>query len=55
MITFKLDGEEVQGEEGQYVLQIAEKYGIEIPTLCHHKALEPVGMCRLCTVRVSEG
>ncbi|UCD90216.1 MAG: FAD-dependent oxidoreductase [Desulfobacterales bacterium] len=55
MITFKLDGEEVQGEEGQYVLQIAEKYGIEIPTLCHHKALEPAGMCRLCTVRVSEG
>ncbi|UCG22547.1 MAG: (2Fe-2S)-binding protein, partial [Deltaproteobacteria bacterium] len=24
-------------------------------TLCHHKALEPAGLCRLCTVRVSKG
>ncbi|MCK4794828.1 MAG: (2Fe-2S)-binding protein, partial [Desulfobacteraceae bacterium] len=55
MITFKLNGKEVQGEEGQYVLQVAEKYGVEIPTLCHHKALEPAGMCRLCTVLVSQG
>jgi len=55
MITFKLNGKEVQGEEGQYVLQVAEKYGVEIPTLCHHPALEPAGMCRLCTVLVSEG
>jgi heterodisulfide reductase subunit A2 len=55
MITFKLDGKTVQGEEGQYVLQVAQKYGIEIPTLCHHKALEPAGMCRLCTVELFDG
>lgn len=55
MITFKLNGKTVQGEEGQYILQVARKYGIEIPTLCHHKALEPAGMCRLCTVEVFDG
>jgi heterodisulfide reductase subunit A2 len=55
MITFKLNGETVQGSEGQYILQVAEKYGVEIPTLCHHKALEPAGMCRLCTVEVFDG
>ena len=55
MITFKLNGEQVQGEEGQYILQVAEKYGVEIPTLCHHKALEPAGMCRLCTVELFDG
>jgi heterodisulfide reductase subunit A-like polyferredoxin len=55
MITFKLDGKDVQGEEGEYILQVAERYGIEIPTLCHHKALDPAGMCRLCTVLVSKG
>ncbi len=55
MISFKLNGQTVQGEEGQYILQVAEKYGVEIPTLCHHKALEPAGMCRLCTVIVSKG
>ena len=55
MITFKMNGKTVQGEEGQYILQVAQKYGIEIPTLCYHKALEPAGMCRLCTVEVFDG
>ena len=55
MISFILDGKTVQGEEGEYVLQVAERYKVDIPTLCHHKALEPAGMCRLCTVLVSEG
>ncbi len=55
MITFKIDGQTVQGEQGQYILQVAEKYGIPIPTLCHHKALEPAGMCRLCTVELFDG
>lgn len=55
MITFKLNGKKVQGEEGEYILQVAEKYGVEIPTMCHHKALEPAGMCRLCTVELFDG
>jgi heterodisulfide reductase subunit A len=55
MISFKLNGKTVQGDEGEYILQVAEKYGIEIPTLCHHKALEPAGMCRLCTVELFDG
>ena len=55
MITFKLNGKEVQGEEGEYILQVAERYGIDIPTLCYHKALEPAGACRLCTVELYDG
>ncbi|MBW2616611.1 MAG: FAD-dependent oxidoreductase, partial [Deltaproteobacteria bacterium] len=55
MITFKLNGKEVQGEEGQYILDVAKKYGVGIPTLCHHEALEPAGMCRLCTVELYDG
>ena len=45
----------VQGEEGEYILQVAQRYGVEIPTLCYHKALGPEGMCRLCTVEVFNG
>jgi heterodisulfide reductase subunit A len=55
MVTFKINGQKVQGEEGQYILQVAEKYGIDIPTMCHHKALEPAGMCRICTVALFDG
>ncbi|MBW2604479.1 MAG: FAD-dependent oxidoreductase [Deltaproteobacteria bacterium] len=52
MISFTLNGKKVQGKEGDFLLKIAEEHGIEIPTLCHHKALEPAGMCRLCTVEM---
>jgi heterodisulfide reductase subunit A len=55
MITFKLNGQTVQGEEGQYIIHVAEKYGVDIPTLCNHKALEPAGMCRVCTVELFDG
>ena len=55
MVTFKLNGKTVQGEEGEYILQVAERNGVEIPTLCHHKALEPAGMCRICTVELFDG
>ena len=55
MIRFKLNGKEVEGEPGQTILEVAQKAGIEIPTLCHHEALEPAGMCRLCTVEISDG
>ena len=55
MISFKLNGKEVRGKKDQYLLQVAEENGIEIPTLCHHKALEPAGMCRLCTVEMHFG
>ncbi|MFO8163557.1 MAG: FAD-dependent oxidoreductase, partial [Desulfatiglandales bacterium] len=55
MITFKLNGKEVQGEEGEYILQVAQRYDVDIPTLCYHKALEPAGSCRLCTVELYDG
>jgi heterodisulfide reductase subunit A len=55
MISFTLNGKTVQGKEGEYLLKVAEDHGIDIPTLCHHKALEPAGMCRLCTVEMHYG
>ncbi len=55
MITFTLNGKEVQGKKGQYILQVAQEHGVEIPTLCYHKALEPAGMCRLCMVEMHYG
>ena len=55
MITFKLNGKTVQGEEGQYILQVAENNGVEIPTLCHNDELSLSGACRLCSVEMKRG
>jgi bidirectional [NiFe] hydrogenase diaphorase subunit len=55
MITFRMNGLEVQAEEGSTVLETARFYGLEIPTLCHNDGLTPFGGCRLCVVEIGEG
>jgi heterodisulfide reductase subunit A len=55
MVTFKLNGKEVEVEEGLTILQVAEQHNIHIPTLCNHKALEPAGLCRICSVELFDG
>jgi heterodisulfide reductase subunit A len=52
MATLIIDGQVVQAEEGQTILEVARKAGIDIPTLCYHPLLEPYGGCRLCTVEI---
>ena len=47
---------EIAAQEGSVptILDAAKQSGIDIPTLCHHPALEPYGSCRLCTVEVEK-
>ena len=52
MIT--INGHECECEKGEFLLQVAKRNGIEIPTLCHHEAIEGQGCCRLCIVEVIE-
>ncbi len=54
LIRVTIDGLATQVEPDTTILQAAKSLGIEIPTLCHHPALEPYGACRLCTVEVVE-
>lgn len=51
-IELKIDGKDVETEEGKSVLDAALQGGIFIPHLCHHPDLTPAGMCRLCLVDV---
>lgn len=52
-VVFILDGEVIEGEPGQTILEAAESAGKYIPRLCAHKELEPFGGCRVCTVIVN--
>ncbi len=54
-IKVKIDGIETEAEDRTPILNIAQKLGIKIPTLCHHPLLEPYGVCRICTVEVRSG
>ncbi|MEE8573724.1 MAG: 2Fe-2S iron-sulfur cluster-binding protein [Gemmatimonadota bacterium] len=55
MITFTLNGVDVQVEKGSTLLEAAQFFGIPIPTLCHMEGLSPTGACRLCLVEIGEG
>jgi len=55
MMELRIDGIDVQVEEGLSILDVARFYGIEIPTLCHHDGLSSYGACRLCIVEIGEG
>src|ERR687895_2711264 len=52
-ISVTINGQQMQAEEGQTILQACRVLGIEIPTLCYEPKLAPYGACRICVVEVS--
>ena len=48
----ELNGVAYDAYEGETVVDVAARAGIEIPTLCHDPRLEPAGACRVCLVEV---
>ena len=54
LVETEIDGQKIEVERDRWALDVARSLGIEIPTLCHHLALDPYGACRLCMVEVSK-
>ena len=52
-VKYKLNGREVEAEEGRLVIDAAKDVGIEIAHYCYHPALGNPGNCRLCVVEVA--
>jgi len=52
--SFSIDGVEIEGREGQTILEAAEAAGVYIPRLCDHEGLRHQGSCRVCTVKAGE-
>jgi formate dehydrogenase major subunit len=52
MVNITMNGQKVSAPPGSTILQAAKQAGIDIPTLCDHPALIPVGACRVCVVEV---
>lgn len=47
-----LNGKKVTGNRGESILELARRYGHDIPTLCHDPRLEPYTSCYVCVVEV---
>lgn len=51
-ITLTIDGQEVNAELEQTLLEVAREMGKEIPTICFHEATTANALCRICVVEV---
>jgi len=50
--TLVIDGKELRFEQGETILEVARRNGIDVPTLCYLKGAAPTGACRICLVEV---
>lgn len=53
-ITVTIDGIELQAEQGQMLIDIADEAGIYIPRFCYHNKLSVAANCRMCLVEVEK-
>ena len=51
-VNLKINDQQVSASAGMTVLQAARLAEIDIPTLCDHPALTPIGSCRMCLVEI---
>jgi iron-only hydrogenase group A len=52
VITIEINGQKIEANSGETILQAAKRAGIKIPTLCYLENFTPTGACRVCVVEV---
>ena len=52
LVTFKLNGGDVEALPGETIIQAADRIGVEIPRLCYKPGYRPDGNCRACMVEI---
>lgn len=55
MVVISINEKKYEAQEGENVLKVAIREGIDIPYLCYQETLSPYGACRLCMVDVISG
>ena len=54
-IEFKINDIPVSAEAGEMIVEVAARYGIEIPTLCHDPRIKSYGACGMCVIEAKGG
>jgi bidirectional [NiFe] hydrogenase diaphorase subunit len=53
MVQMTINGKVVKATEGEMLLAVIRRQGIDVPALCDHAAVEPCGSCRMCLVEIT--
>lgn len=51
-VRISIDGVEIFCNEGDYILQVARRNGIEIPAICYLNNCSPTRACKMCMVEI---
>jgi NADH-quinone oxidoreductase subunit G len=54
LITFKLNGRELQVAPGTLIIEAARRIGTEVPSFCYYPGLSLQAACRMCLVEVEK-
>ena len=52
-VAFELNGRRVFGHANETLWEAAQRYGVDIPHLCHKPGYRPAGNCRACMVEIN--
>ena len=54
-VSITVNGRQIEAEQGELLIDAAERTGTYIPRFCYHNRMDPVGMCRMCLVDIDTG
>jgi NADH-quinone oxidoreductase subunit G len=54
LVTFTIDGQQVQAAPGTLLINAAKQVGIEIPSFCYYEGLTLQAACRMCLVEIEK-
>ena len=52
MISILINGAEIRAEDGERVIDVVNRAGVELPQVCYHPQLGPIQTCDTCIVAV---
>lgn len=55
MATIDIDGHKVEVQDGETIIEAADRVGVFIPRFCYHEKLSVAANCRMCLVQVGDG
>ncbi len=53
VVKLQLNGRDIQARQGELLIDVAKREGVDIPHLCYHPGLQEVGNCRACVVEIA--
>ncbi len=52
LFDIEINGQQVSAKRGETIMEVLDRVGVKVPTLCYMPGFSPTGGCRMCIVEV---